>query len=205
MTRQKCDSLQQDAERRKAEISEEVEEIREQLHFLNLQKQQFLRAAVSMLIDFGQVVDKAQQEFELEMAGKMEDLEAEDSTDSKEDAPAEEVVDQSESSSEAEADPINARPDCNPAAAAKLSRELNAATPAEQDALYRLYTYAADSGEPEILRHYAACLDPSKPQWGSIGKDPAAAWQLYERAGASEAQQQMKSWLEQQAAGGDAQ
>ena len=107
-TRQKCDSLQQDAERRKAEISEEVEEIREQLHFLNLQKQQFLRAAVSMLIDFGQVVDKAQQEFELEMAGKMEDLEAEDSTDSKEDAPAEEVVDQSESSSEAEADPINA-------------------------------------------------------------------------------------------------
>ena len=82
------DSLQQDAERRKAEISEEVEEIREQLHFLNLQKQQFLRAAVSMLIDFGQVVDKAQQEFELEMAGKMEDLEAEDSTDSKEDAPA---------------------------------------------------------------------------------------------------------------------
>ena len=94
-----------------------MEEIREQLHFLNLQKQQFLRAAVSMLIDFGQVVDKAQQEFELEMAGKMEDLEAEDSTDStdstdsKEDAPAEEVVDQSESSSEAEADPINASVD----------------------------------------------------------------------------------------------
>jgi len=32
-----------------------------------LKKQQFLRDTVSLLIDFGQMVDKAQQEFELEM------------------------------------------------------------------------------------------------------------------------------------------
>ena len=37
------------------------------LRFLNLKKQQFLRDTVSLLIDFGQMVDKAQQEFELEM------------------------------------------------------------------------------------------------------------------------------------------
>ena len=47
--------------------STEVESYESRLRFLNLKKQQFLRDTVSLLIDFGQMVDKAQQEFELEM------------------------------------------------------------------------------------------------------------------------------------------
>ena len=102
-TRQKCDVLQQEAERRKVEISEEIEELKEQLRFLNLQRQQFLRTAVSMLIDFGQVVDKAQQEFELEMAGKVEEPGV---ADLKGDVSSTDVMDPSESSFEA--DPVGA-------------------------------------------------------------------------------------------------
>ena len=47
--------------------STELEAYEGRLRFLNLKKQQFLRDTVSLLIDFGQMVDKAQQEFELEM------------------------------------------------------------------------------------------------------------------------------------------
>ena len=47
--------------------STELEAYEARLRFLNLKKQQFLRDTVSLLIDFGQMVDKAQQEFELEM------------------------------------------------------------------------------------------------------------------------------------------
>jgi len=83
------DNLEQEIAARREKASEEVEEtlasarvearrIIEQssteleayegrLRFLNLKKQQFLRDTVSLLIDFGQMVDKAQQEFELEM------------------------------------------------------------------------------------------------------------------------------------------
>lgn len=83
------DNLEQEIAARKKKSSEEIEEtlvaariearrIIEQssieleayegrLRFLNLKKQQFLRDTVSLLIDFGQIVDKAQQEFELEM------------------------------------------------------------------------------------------------------------------------------------------
>lgn len=50
--------------------STELEAYESRLRFLNLKKQQFLRDTVSLLIDFGQMVDKAQQEFELEMEGE---------------------------------------------------------------------------------------------------------------------------------------
>ena len=97
-----------------------------------------------------------------------------------------------------------------PEAAAQLSRELPRETPAEQDAVYRLYYFAGEHGEQSILLEYAACLDPAKPQWGSIGKDAPAAWRIYEKAkatqpGAVAAQNNLKSWLEQKAAAGDAQ
>lgn len=52
--------------------STEVETYESRLRFLNLKKQQFLRDTVSLLIDFGQMVDKAQQEFELEMERERE-------------------------------------------------------------------------------------------------------------------------------------
>ena len=96
-----------------------------------------------------------------------------------------------------------------PQAAARLSRELPAGTPAEQDAVYRLYYFAGENGESSVLMDYAACLDPGKPQWGSIDKDAPAAWELYEKAKgtqpqAASAQQALRTWLEQKAAAGDA-
>ncbi|MDD6180454.1 MAG: hypothetical protein PUB01_00025 [Desulfovibrionaceae bacterium] len=96
-----------------------------------------------------------------------------------------------------------------PQAAARLSRELPAGTPAEQDAIYRLYYFAGENGESSVLMDYAACLDPGKPQWGSIDKDAPAAWELYEKAKgtqpqAASAQQALRTWLEQKAAAGDA-
>lgn len=65
-------SARMEARRTIEQSSSEVEAYESRLRFLNLQKQQFLRDTVSLLIDFGQMVDKAQQEFELEMAEKSE-------------------------------------------------------------------------------------------------------------------------------------
>ena len=99
-------------------------------------------------------------------------------------------------------------PDRSPAGATQLARELPKDSPDDQDAVYRLWSYAVDKGEPGAMLDYAACLDPAKPQWGSIGKDAAAAWEVYEKAKASdpaaaaEAQRNLKAWLEQQAASG---
>ncbi len=97
-----------------------------------------------------------------------------------------------------------------PEAAARLSRELPAGTPAEQDAIYRLYYFAAEHGEASVLMDYAACLDPTRPQWGSINKDAVAAWDVYEktksgRPEAAEAQRALRTWLEQRAHDGDGQ
>lgn len=100
-------------------------------------------------------------------------------------------------------------PDRSPAGATQLARELPKESPADQDAVYRLWSYAADKGEPGALMDYAACLDPAKPQWGSIGKDALAAWENYEKAktgnpaAAEEAQQNLKVWLEREAASGN--
>lgn len=98
-----------------------------------------------------------------------------------------------------------------PAAAAELSRTLPKATRADQDAVYRLYYFAGENGEASVLMDYAACLDPSRPAWGSIQKDPVMAWDVYEKAKAAgiaqaeEARQGMKLWLQQKASSGDAQ
>ena len=100
--------------------------------------------------------------------------------------------------------------DRTPEQAAALSRELPVATKADQDAVYRLYYFASENGELSVIMNYAACLDPSKPQWGNINKDAQAAWELYARAKATQpeaaaAQQNLKTWLEREAAGGSAQ
>lgn len=97
-----------------------------------------------------------------------------------------------------------------PEAAARLSRELPTGTGAEQDAVYRLFYFAGEHGEASVLMDYAACLDPSRPQWGSINKDAVAAWEIYEKAKAShpeagDAQKALRTWLNQKAAAGDAQ
>ena len=96
------------------------------------------------------------------------------------------------------------------ARAVTLAQELAHTSPAEQDAVFRLYYFAAEQGENRILLDYAACFDPAMPAWGSIHKDAIEANRLYEKAKTSlpeaeERQKQLKQWLEQASAGGDAQ
>lgn len=97
-----------------------------------------------------------------------------------------------------------------PALAAALSRQLPKATKDEQNAVYRLYYYASENGDTSVMVEYAACLDPSLPQWGDLDKDAPAAWSLYEKAKAARpeaatAQQNLKTWLDKEAASGNAQ
>ncbi len=97
-----------------------------------------------------------------------------------------------------------------PAQAAALSRQLPKATRDEQNAVYRLYYYASENGDTSVMVEYAACLDPSLPQWGDLDKDAPAAWSLYEKAKATRpeaatAQQNLKAWLDKEAAAGNAQ
>lgn len=93
--------------------------------------------------------------------------------------------------------------------AALLAGELSTKTPAEQDAVYRLLYYAAEHGEPSMLLPYGACMDPSKPQWGTIEKDAPAALAAYRKALATEpdaARQNidhLTAWLGQQASNGN--
>lgn len=97
------------------------------------------------------------------------------------------------------------------AAAISLARSLAAATPEDQDALYRLYYYAAGKGDGQGLLLYGQCLDPATGAWGSIHKDAPLAWQSYERAGAAgvsqaaAAMRKMRAWLEKAASGGNRQ
>ncbi len=78
-----------------------------------------------------------------------------------------------------------------------------------QDAAYRLYYYAAENGEPSIYLDYAACLDPSRAQWGTIQKDALQAGEIYRKAmganmaGAAEALENMRAWLKNAAEQGD--
>lgn len=97
--------------------------------------------------------------------------------------------------------------------AAELSRRLPKDSQIEQDAVYRLYYFAANQGEPSVYLDFAACLDPAKPQWGSIAKDAPQALAIYEKAlgnpdDAAKARQDkdsLKSWLEKESASGNAQ
>ena len=104
-------------------------------------------------------------------------------------------------------------PDVTAKAALALAAQLPKATPAEQDALYRLYYFAAESEAPAAFMPYAACLDPAEPKWGTIEKDAAAAYAAYAKAAASdpkvakaalEAQTRLRAWLEREAAAGNA-
>ncbi len=101
----------------------------------------------------------------------------------------------------------------NAKAAAELSRRLPKNSQAEQDAVYRLYYFAAGQEEPSVYLDFAACLDPAKSPWGSIGKDAPQAWEIYGKAlanpdyaaKAKEGREALKAWLEKEAANGNAQ
>lgn len=98
-----------------------------------------------------------------------------------------------------------------PQAAFDLSQRLPRTTPADQDAIYRLYYYAAENDVPAALMPFALCIDPSAAKWGTIQKDAPLAWSVYERAksvdpeAARAAQQKLLEWLRTQAKNGDAQ
>ena len=65
-------SARSEAKRLLEEASKEVENYNNRLCFLNLRKQQFLKDTVALLLDFGKTIDKAQQEFEVEMMNEEE-------------------------------------------------------------------------------------------------------------------------------------
>lgn len=97
----------------------------------------------------------------------------------------------------------------SPKAAAALSEKLAKKTPAEQDAVYRLWYFAAENGDASVLPMYAECLDPSRPKFGSIEKDAKEAWNVYKKMKetypqkAEAAMNNMKKWLTEEAARGN--
>lgn len=102
------------------------------------------------------------------------------------------------------------RPDKNGAHAVELAARLKPGNDAEKDAIYRLYYFAAQNGDPEGAFKYAEIVDPSTPQWGSIEKDGALAWDMYEKAsagnasGAVAARENLEKWLVEDAGKGNA-
>ncbi len=69
--KQKADEIINDArvEAKKimTDAEREIENYEKQMQFLSLQKQQFVKNTVSLLFDFGKIMDKAQQEIDDEM------------------------------------------------------------------------------------------------------------------------------------------
>lgn len=95
-------------------------------------------------------------------------------------------------------------------AAMSLAAGIKGSNAAEQDALYRLYYYAAGQGDPGGLAAYARCLDPALPAWGSIQKDALRAWESYAAAHArgidsATAMRRLRAWLEQEKERGNVQ
>lgn len=102
------------------------------------------------------------------------------------------------------------RPDKSGQLAVDLAKKLKPANTAEQDAIYRLYYFAANNGDPVGKFKYAEILDPSRPQWGSIQKDGAIAWDMYGQAAADNvkeaaaARENLEKWLVEEAEKGNA-
>lgn len=61
------DAAQADADRMLDDAARQVDDYNNKLRLLNLQKQQFLRETASLLINFGRIIDKAQQDVENEL------------------------------------------------------------------------------------------------------------------------------------------
>ena len=93
----------------------------------------------------------------------------------------------------------------SPAAAFMLSQALRPESVEDQDAIYRLLLFAAENGISDSYIPYATCVDPSKPQWGTISKDGAEAWGYYKRAGEEKSMKQLMEWTEKAAKEGNRQ
>lgn len=92
-----------------------------------------------------------------------------------------------------------------PDGAMSLAKDLDADTPEQQDAIFRLYYYAAGQDNSEGALRYAECVDPSKPAWGTVRKDGAEAWASYGKSPDGEQPRAaLKEWTRKAAEGGDA-
>ena len=92
--------------------------------------------------------------------------------------------------------------------ARELAATLQQSSAEDQDAVFRLWYFAADAGDPAACLSLARAVDPALPAWGSIRKNGAEAWNLYAKAlpqhpEAADAQRTLKQWLEQEAAKGN--
>ncbi|MDR3363309.1 MAG: hypothetical protein LBO64_10810 [Desulfovibrio sp.] len=94
-----------------------------------------------------------------------------------------------------------------------LSRSLTAskeALPSEtQDSVYRLLYFAAQNGDVDAKLQLAKIADPLTHAWGSLRKSAAEAWRNYgavapQRPEAAQAMQNLKKWLEDENAKGNA-
>lgn len=93
--------------------------------------------------------------------------------------------------------------DKTPQGAIDLVKELDANTDEQKDAIFRLYYYAANEDYAPAYTAYATCLDPTTPQWGTIQKDAATAWEFYKKAGTPEgtaAADKVLAWTKENAA-----
>lgn len=73
------DGAKNEAQKMMTDAEREIENYEKQLQFLSLQKQQFVKNTVSLLFDFGKIMDQAQQEIDDEVAsisvdGQMSDV-----------------------------------------------------------------------------------------------------------------------------------
>ncbi len=92
--------------------------------------------------------------------------------------------------------------------AMELGSKLPQATAEDQDALYRLWSFAADEGNLQAHLLLAQSVDPAQAAWGSIKKNGAEAWKYYAKVAptlpeAAKAMQGLKLWMEQQATKGN--
>ena len=97
-------------------------------------------------------------------------------------------------------------PERTPAKAAALAKSIEAKTPEAQDAIFRLYYFAATHGEKSVLMPYAACLDPTKPAWGTIKKNAVEAYNLYKTEDTPQSKaaiRNLKQWLEKEKSRGN--
>lgn len=98
----------------------------------------------------------------------------------------------------------------NAATALTLADKLSKTSPADQDAVYRLYYFAVENNDPQAFIPYADCLNPAMPAWGTIHKNAPEAAQFYQKAAqtnpeaAKKALENMLTWLDKQAASGNA-
>ena len=90
--------------------------------------------------------------------------------------------------------------------AMELAEDLDPQTAHDQDLIFKLYYFAAMRDNEKGSLRYAECLDPSKPAWGSIEKDPVEAWEYYGKSSDGiSMRQNMKDWVEREANNGNSQ